>query len=94
MPVHKKQARAKALELINTGLSQKEVAVIVGVRKDTVTNWVKFWRGKDAPIHEIINNIIQDLQTLSKNSQQNARDIMELSTALEKLTARLFLKTI
>jgi predicted transcriptional regulator len=85
-PLEKK----KALQLINQGHSQKDIAIKLNVSEKTVGKWAAEWRYIDNQKNESIKNLTIRLNELSLNKDSKISDIKDLVLCIKELENGVF----
>lgn len=81
----KTQERIKALELLDKGYEQKQVAQIVGVTEKTVGNWAKKYRTSLKLSKSNITLLETRLNTMLQDPKAKTTDIKNLVLSLNTL---------
>ncbi|MCJ1808891.1 helix-turn-helix domain-containing protein [Flavobacterium covae] len=82
-----------ALDLLNNEeLTQKEVALRVGVTQKTVSDWVKRWELLDSEKRETITQLRKGLKSMSMDVRTKTNEIESLTNSILKLETELYLK--
>lgn len=88
-----KKRKRFALDLLNNEeLTQKEVALRVGVTQKTVSDWVKRWELLDSEKRETITQLRKGLKSMSMDVRTKPNEIESLTNSILKLETELYLK--
>lgn len=82
---HKPLEKSEALQLLKTGLTQKEVSERVGVTEKTVGNWAKEYRHAQKIEADTLANLKNRLLEMSIDKTTPIQDIVNLLLVIEQL---------
>jgi len=82
---HDINTKKRILKLFNKGFTKKQIYLKTGVTEKTIRKWVRNWKNRDAPRHEILKELWSKLEVQSKQEKLNAEEIKSITNDIFKL---------
>lgn len=88
---HSVKKRMEVLNLVNKGLSFKEISKQTKVTEKTVSKWFKNWYENDKPKKDVIDSLWKRLLDLSNEKELKIVKIKQLTHSIKEMQKELLI---